>query len=280
MRKVFIVGCARSGTTWLQIILASHPDIATVRETHLFDRYLGSIYSHWIAEESSNSKDGLRVLLAQSDLDTACRQFADVVFDKIGARNPGAKIMLEKTASHLKCWRLIKRLYPDALFLHIVRDPRAVVSSVLAVGRESWGEGIPQDVTEAARFWRSNVRIGRDELSQLGSDYLEVRYEDLSAEPDRELTRIYSWLGIPALPYDRGRFSIERLRDRRTQGAPSEPSWDERENFFRRGEAEGWQRDFTPDQIEIIEALCGDLMEEIGYAPYTPPADASSAGQP
>lgn len=268
MKKVFIVGCARSGTTWLQIILGGHPDVATVRETHLFDRYVGSLYTQWNAEQSSNSKDGLRALLQSSDLDQACRQFADVVFDKIRARNPRARILLEKTASHLRHWRMIRRLYPDALFLHIVRDPRAVVSSLLAVGRESWGEGGPRDVQEAALFWRSNVRVGRDELSSLGTDCLEIRYEDLSADPDSVLARVYGWLGVPVVPYDHERYSIASIRDRQTTGEPSAPNWDDRQNFFRRGEVEGWRRDFTSEQIELIELVCLDLMEEVGYRPY------------
>jgi hypothetical protein len=271
MKKVFIVGCARSGTTWLQIILGSHPDVATVRETHLFDRYVAGLFSHWLSEENSSSKDGLRALMQQPDFDAACRGFTDAVFDRIAARNPGARIVLEKTATHLRHWRLIRRLYPDALFLNIVRDPRAVVSSLLAVGRESWGKGGPQDLQEAAMFWRSSVRIGRDELAGLGPDFLEIRYEDLSADPDAVLARVYQWLAIPTLSYDRDRFSIEALRTDQTKGEPSSPQWDNRENFFRRGEVGGWQHDFSRDQIELIEAICLDLMEEIGYAPYVPP---------
>jgi hypothetical protein len=270
MRKVFIVGCARSGTTWLQIILGGHPDVATVRETHLFDRYLGSLYTHWIAEQSSTSKDGLRVLLQPADFDAACRSFADVVFDRIQARNPDARILLEKTASHLRHWRMIKRLYPDALFLHIVRDPRAVVSSLLAVSRESWGDGGPRDVNEAALFWRASVRIGRDELASLGDDCLEIRYEDLAAEPDGVLARVYTWLGVPIVPYEPERYSIAAVREQRTAGEPGMPNWEDRQNFFRRGEAEGWQNDFTPAEIDAIEAICLDLMEEIGYRPHSP----------
>jgi hypothetical protein len=239
-----------------------------VRETHLFHWYVTALYTQWRAEEGRRSKDGLRVLLTASDFDTACRQFADVIFDKIESWNPQAEILLEKTPDHLRSWRIIKRLYPDARFLHIVRDPRAVASSLLAFGRESWGQGAPQDVTEAALFWRANVRIGREDLPHLGEDCLEVRYEDLSSTPDTVLARICSWLAIPTIPYDSERFSIESVRSQRALGQPAQPNWEDRENFFRRGEAYGWQTELSSEQIAVVETLCGDLMREIGYPPY------------
>jgi len=243
-----------------------------VRETHLFHWYVTSLYTQWRAEEDRHSKDGLRVLLSAADFDSACRQFADVIFDKMKAANPQAEILLEKTPDHLRSWRLIKRLYPDARFLHIVRDPRAVTSSLLAFGREDWGQGAPQDATTAALFWRTNVRIGREDLPQLGSDYLEVRYEDLASIPDSVLGQIYAWLGIPAIPYDSARFSIDAVRSQRAEGQPNQPNWENRENFFRRGEANSWQTELSPEQIAVVETLCGDLMQEIGYAPHEAPA--------
>jgi hypothetical protein len=267
VRKVFLVGCPRSGTTWLQIILGSHPEIATVRETHLFHWYVAGLHAHWRGEESSGSKDGLQVLLSQADFDQACRQFADVVFDRIAAWNPDARILLEKTPDHLRSWRLIRRLYPEARFLHIVRDPRAVTASLLAYGREPWGQGAPQDATAAAMLWRTNVGMGRDLPPHLGSDYFEVRYEDLAGAPDAVLARICAWLELAPIQYDAERFSIETLRRRRLDGPPTLATWDGRENFFRRGEAHGWRSELSPEQIETIELLCSDLMREIGYAP-------------
>ncbi len=267
MRKVFLVGCPRSGTTWLQVILGSHPEVATVRETHLFHWYVAGLYSQWGTEDGRASKDGLKVLLSPEDFDAACRQFADVVFDKIESSNPTARVLLEKTPDHLRSWRVIKRLYPDARFLHIIRDPRAVASSLLAFGREPWGAEAPKNAMEAAVFWRKNLAVGRDAQAQLGADCLEVRYEDLAEDGDAVLARICAWMELSPLPYDADKFSIDTMRKQRTEGAPTSPAWDGRENFFRRGEAQGWRTELSTDQIETVEAVCQDLMEEIGYRP-------------
>jgi hypothetical protein len=207
------------------------------------------------------------VLLSPEDFDAACRQFADVVFDKIEASNPGGKILLEKTPDHLRSWRVIKRLYPDARFLHIVRDPRAVASSLLAFGREAWGTEAPKNAMEAAVFWRKNLSIGRDVQAQLGADCLEVRYEDLARDPDAVLARICTWLDLTPLRYDVEKFSIETIRNRRMDGVPTSPAWDGRENFFRRGEADGWRSELSADQIGTVEVVCQDLMQEFGYPP-------------
>src|SRR5579859_5410783 len=98
MKTIFLVGCPRSGTTWLQIVLGSHPAIATVRETHLFDRYLADIYGRYEDEAQKLGKDGLRILLDETRLDRLCRQFADGVLAAIAETKPGCAAVLEKTA--------------------------------------------------------------------------------------------------------------------------------------------------------------------------------------
>ncbi len=167
LRKVFLVGCPRSGTTWLQIILASHPQIASVRETHLFDTYFARLYQQWHSEASAPNKEGLWVLLDESELDDAARAFCEVVLRKIASSKPGATVMLEKTPAHLAHHRLIRRLFPDAMFLHLLRDPRGVVASLLAAHREPWGNWVSGDATAEARRWRDLVQVGLREFASV-----------------------------------------------------------------------------------------------------------------
>jgi hypothetical protein len=268
MKKLFVVGSARSGTSWLQIILGDHGEIATVRETHLFDNYIARIYETWETEAQNIEKDGLRLLLGRDELDTVSRVFADTVFAKIEATKPGAKIMLEKTPSHIWHHRLIRRLYPDALFLHMVRDPRAVVASMLAASRESWGTWAPNDLLTAARVWRDCARIGHRELAAYGDQALEVRYEDLHADPDAALARICNWLDIAPRAYDQGKFSIDSLRGRGQNGTETDPAWENRSNFFRRGRIDGWVDELKPDEIAIVEGIAGQLFYDLGYTPH------------
>ena len=266
MKTVFLVGCPRSGTTWLQIILGSHPQIATVRETHLFDRYLADIYARYDSEAQKLGKDGLRILLGEAALDRLCRGFADGVLAEIAATRPGCAFVLEKTASQIWTTQLMRRLYPEAYFLHIVRDPRAVAASMLAYARESWANEGEPDVLTAAEAWLSAVTIGHRELAALGERRIELRYEDLVASPDATLATLLARLGLEPMAYDPARFSIDAVKSRGTAGSPLDPAWENRENFFRRGAATGWADELSPAQIAVIEDVCAELMAELGYA--------------
>ena len=267
MKTVFLVGCPRSGTTWLQIILGSHPQIATVRETHLFDRYLSDLYARYESEAQKLGRDGLRILLTEPRFDLLCRHFADGVLAEIAATKPGCSVVLEKTASQIWSSRLMRRLYPQAYFLHIVRDPRAVAASMLAYAREDWAHEGDPDVLTAAEAWLSAVTIGHCELASLGERLIEIRYEDLLASPDATLALILSRLGLNAMGYDRERFSIEAVKRRGTAGSPLDPAWENRENFFRRGTAQGWTGELSRAQIAVIDGVCAEMMAEFGYPP-------------
>lgn len=267
MKKLFLVACPRSGTTWLQLILDSHPKIATRRETHLFDGYVAALYNLWQREISAPHKDGLRVLLSEPEFDNAIARFCEVVFGKIAASNPVAEYVLEKTPGHLRYHRTIRTLYPEARFLHLVRDPRAVVASLLAARKEPWGTWAPADVFEAARRWREDVFMARHEIGRYGDDYCEVRYEDLAAAPDAVLARICEWLGVEPIRYDANRFSLPEIKKHIGEGDPANPAWENRSNFFRYGAIDGWRTELTGPQIGVIEGTCAGLLEEFGYAP-------------
>ncbi len=264
MKQLFIVGCPRSGTTWLQIVLGSHPAIATVRETHLFDRYLSDLYGRYEAEAHKLGKDGLRVLLSPERFDVLGRGFADGVLAEIAATKPDSAVVLEKTASQIWTCGLMRRLYPEAVFVHVIRDPRAVVASMLAYASEAWANEPGLNAATAAEVWRDAVTLGRQELAETA---IELRYEDLRAEPDQVLAPIWQRLAIEPMAYDPDRFSIDGIKSRRTDGPPREPGWENRENFFRRGTEDGWRTDLDAEQVATVEAICWPLMAALGYPP-------------
>jgi hypothetical protein len=262
---LFLVGCPRSGTTWLQIVLGGHDNIATVRETHLFDRYLYDIYARYEREAQNPGKDGLRVLFDSSAFDALCRGFSDRVLARIAGTKPDATIVLEKTASQIWVAMRMARLYPAAHFLHIVRDPRAVVASMLAYAREDWANEPGLDAARAAEIWRDAVTIGHREMAALGHRQIELRYEDMQADPNGALHIIWQRLGLTPMPYDPERYSIEAVKRQVQSGTPDQPTWENRPNFFRRGTVDGWYDELSPDQIVTIERICGELMAELGY---------------
>jgi hypothetical protein len=273
-RKLLLVaGCPRSGTTWLQLLLAQHPAVATCTETYLFV-YLNHMHRRWVDERNRTlgpRSVGLSQLLSDDEFYALCRNFAAGVLAKIGQLRPDSRVVLEKTPDNILRWELILKLFPDAHFLHVVRDPRSVASSLVAAGRSGWGAAwAPRSVVAAARRWREAIEAG-SRLAKATDRYREVRYESLLSDGPEQLGEIFTWLGLPH-DADFRRKIIEacRIDKLRTPSNDRYAPWaveQEPPEFFRRGEAESWRKDLKPANVKTVEYLLGDLMRDLGYPP-------------
>lgn len=274
---VFIIGCPRSGTTWLQLLLAQHPCIVTAPETQIFAFYLARLRKQWKFEHGAErvaalGQAGLSRVLSQERFDALCREMAKGVLDAIAEQKPQATHLLEKSPSNALYASWIQRLFPKSRFLHMIRDPRDTVASLLAANR-AWGEDSPRSPINAARKWHRHVTAARRIGPDTSDVYREVRYEALSAAPARELEAIASWLG---LDWDRReceavveRHEFSKLKNRKDHRQLAVPAERTPEGFFRRGQAGGWVDDLPRGHVKIVETVCGDLMHELGYEPVT-----------
>jgi hypothetical protein len=125
-KLVFLVGAPRSGTTWLQLLLSRSPSVATAQEMHLFNLFMRSIVEQWDWDRRSGALLGPTTLLSEEEYWTLLRGASGFVFAKMAQTKPSASVVLEKTPNNVHCWRLILDLWPDAHFIHIIRDPRSV----------------------------------------------------------------------------------------------------------------------------------------------------------
>jgi len=263
-RLVFLIGAPRSGTTWLQLMLASAPEVASANETHLFTNYMPSLFRGWDRLRDSARDVGLHHLVTQDQYVSFVRAFASGALAAIAAKKPDATVILEKTPGHAFVWRDIARVFPDAFFLHLVRDPRAVIASLLAAKKE-WenGDWIPRRITRACGFWSQHVTSAAGAKGT--GRYHEVRYEDLR-EP-ATLRQIFSFLGIERSDSECGAiissYTIDKLRNSEAT-APWSLAREPR-SFFRRGETESWRSELSPGAIATIEASLGDLMAAHRY---------------
>jgi hypothetical protein len=273
-RLVFLVGAPRSGTTWLQLMLASSEHVATCNETHLFTQYLASLFDSWdLFKRNPVREIGLSHVMEESEFLALIRNFADGVISRILANKPDASVILEKTPDHVQRWRHILKVYPNAYFLLLVRDPRAVVASSRAAS-SGWGSGwAPSSLVKNCTRWKQYVSEGQ-QIKDATSNFIEVRYEDLKSDCAVELRRIFDWMGI-TLSIEKcsqiaERNQIHHLRSGGVNGAP----WDlsrEPEAFFRRGEIDGWKEELTARQIYLVESMTRDLMDSYQYMPTAQP---------
>jgi hypothetical protein len=166
---------------------------------------------------------------------------------------PAASVWIDQTPTNFKRGHTLLRMFPDARFIHLVRDGRAVAASLL---RLDWG---PNNVLHAAEFWMARCAPGLAAELELGSDrVLRVRYEDVVAEPESSLRRIAGFAGLeyePTMVSGSGyRPNRYHERQHRLVGEPPDPS-----------RLESWQQAFSPRELEIFEGEAGEFLEALGY---------------
>jgi hypothetical protein len=162
---------------------------------------------------------------------------------------PEATHVLDKTPDHRPHAALLGEVYPDATFVHIIRDGRDMASSAHSLW-SSWGDDY-RHLSDAAAIWTSAIADIREHLGH--RRYHEVRYEDLVADPVPHLTAVLDHIGLPhdpafveaAVAFGRAPINV-RPSDART-GARK---WGE----------------LGPDAERAVAVVAGDLLVELGYA--------------
>src|SRR3954468_21460739 len=184
-----VLGCVRSGTTVLRALLDSHPDLAVPPESYFvipalqardrYERPAGLDLDRLLADvgtERSYPDWHLDPAGLDEVRDAAPASVPDAVLAlyRAYAHQQGKARAGDKTPLHLLHVHLLATSFPTARFLHIVRDGRDVVPSILdmAFGPDRFAEGV--------LFWQRRVEQGRAAGARLGPGrYREIRYEEL-----------------------------------------------------------------------------------------------------
>jgi hypothetical protein len=245
-RPSFLVGAERSGTTLLRLMLYHHPRIAWSGEfEYAVDLLPGSPEGRWpepgeYAEYLQRNRifrlsHGLRANPELGDYRLMVDDFLEQTRAKQGADRPiiGATV-------HRHFDRLLW-IWPDARFIHLVRDGRDVARSTIEMGWAGnyWTGVVPW--IEAEELWlrvREGLEPGR---------WLDVSYESLIVDPERELGRVCEFLGVSFDPA-----MLEYHRDT-TYGKP-DPKL-----------IQQWRRRLKPEELRLAEARIGPMLVERGY---------------
>jgi hypothetical protein len=241
---IFNVGSRRSGTFWLQRIVTAHPEVSAVgSETHLFSHGIAPLAERFHHAAMGSGQVGTTFIERDTLLD-ALRDFCDTVFAPM--LEFGKTRLAERTPLHALHTGLIGDIYPDGRIVHIIRDGRDVVRSLLA---QQWG---PENVAEGAREWRAAIETARAGAGASGR-YLEVRYEDLHADPAVRIEGLYRWLGLAV---------DDAILERALTEAKVERNLDPSGTPAGSGK---WRSAFTPEDLAAFEDVAGDLLDDLGY---------------
>jgi hypothetical protein len=284
----FLVGSERSGTTLFRLMLDAHPDMAVPPESYFIidlyrrrKRYESGDGQRYNTIALANDLAGSRWFRAwgmpPKELATAMRREDDVDFAEAirkiyrgYAKMFGKSRYGDKTPAYVQHIRVLAEIFPEARFVHLIRDGRDVAMSLTEV---KWG---PTDVLEAALQWRERVQRGRQAGAELGAHrYLEVRYERLVAEPEAVLRETSEFVELS--------FDEVMLRHSETAGdrVPGRRDGLHGRAATAPSAVRDWRRDMPREDLEAVEAAAGDLLGELGYerAVPDPPREARRRAQ-
>lgn len=264
MSATVVLGVSRSGTTLLKAMLDAHSQLAIPSESYflpqLWDRH-GERPEREAFVEDLRRLERLREWgVAPEDVRARLPErptFAEAVQSifQLYAESRRKSRFGEKTPLYMQHLDVLERAFPDARYVHIVRDGRDAALSLLAMRRKPrFNLSRPRGVGDFACAWRREVRAAR----RFGHThpYLELRYEDLVIDPESRLREVCGFLELefepamleyhrredPSLYADHPRLAEPPVRDTRS-----------------------WRREMRPADVELFEAIAGDLLAELSY---------------
>lgn len=278
---VFIVGAPRSGTTLMQYMLRSHPAISIPSgESHFIVPLCRDEAGFGDLSRRENVRRVLQTMLDKRrlfletdlpgmrfDVDELADEFHALGTDSVpkvisalyakNARGEGKQRWGDKTPPYVRHLPLLADKFPQARFVHVIRDPRDCVMSML---RRRY-DLATYNSYHGAEIWRLFVDDGQAAGSRLGPDrYFELRYEDLLENPELKLRELCGFLDEE---YTDGLINFQRPR---TPGKTPLLS-----QALQPENRQKWREAMSPGQIRMIESVTGEVMQRNGYTPVSDP---------
>ncbi|SEU09492.1 Sulfotransferase family protein [Salinibacillus kushneri] len=207
MKRIFIVGAPRSGTTLLQSMLSSHSSINSFTESHFFTNNFKS-YKKLFYGVKKGINQSVEEFMKENKFDKeliqewreekkkTAKQYGKnfiKLLDQYTIHQKN-KVWIEKTPAHLYFVPFIHKVCENAQFIHIVRDGKDVAASIYDVANRSpeiWGR---RSLEQCVDRWNHDVEVSIKYLSR--RNHFGVTYESLVDEPEKILKRLCHQLGI------------------------------------------------------------------------------------
>ena len=204
---IFIVGVGRSGTSLIQSMLNAHPDIAFIPEINYIRRFLATQTLERIAKRAG--VNGLIELLLKDNrlqrleidlksllewVDPQSRELRVDIYRAIlqkHLKNEGKTIPGDKDPRSVEYLAVIAKYFPKAYIVHIIRDPRDILLSKM---NAEWSRDRSVYLHVLAN--KVQLMMGMQEFKLFGERYIEIKYEELLADPEKTLKRLCEDLGI------------------------------------------------------------------------------------
>jgi hypothetical protein len=251
---IFIVGAMGSGTTLLRLVLDSHPHIAIPPETGFMRAYNAH---RFIPFKWTGRNWAKRLGWSDKELNEQLRAFYDTLFMRY-AEQHGKRRWGEKTPLHTWHIDAMARLFPDAVFVGVVRHPGGSVAS----NKTRWKHSLAGAASHYERHTKEILR----QATRYPRRFALLRYEELVLRPEAVLRELLEWLGEPwserVLEHhvvQSARGGREMVEGRNLVGDPIDVS-----------RIDKWTRTLDPITREGLEVELGGLAQLLGYSIHDP----------
>jgi hypothetical protein len=264
---VIVLGVGRSGTTLLRVMLDRSSEIAIPYESFFvtplahrhgsrpnLDDFLDDLGRFYQLYEWGIAPADVRPRLREG---MTTGEAIAAVFD-VYADHEGKPRWGDKTPLYMQHLPLLERLFPDALWVHLVRDGRDAALSFLELPEGFSGKtwALPRTAAQFAARWRTEILSARRLGTHVGGRYLELRYEDLVTEPERELRRVceHASLSWEARMLDHTRVSAAaEMPEHKNLAQPPTPG------------LRDWRSQMSREDALAFEQVAGDILRGAGY---------------
>jgi hypothetical protein len=269
----FIIGVHRSGTTLLRYMLSSSPRIYIPPESDFIPRFflknpsasldkqsveklLEVIFNRYrFVKEWEGERPDADSFFAEMESKTAAG-FLNLLYRRY-AEQKGAVRWGDKTPIYSSYIDLIHQIFPQAKFIHIIRDGRDAALSML----DKWGDKeLHIDIYFAARNWVRRIQEAQASGKRLGNNYFyELYYESLVDAPEKELRAICDFLEEPFVEeiVSHHRQARQQIESGSFHEAVRQPA-----NKSRIGR---WREEMSAADLRLFEHVAGPLLTELGY---------------
>lgn len=258
-RPVFVIGSPRSGTTALARALGEHSEMWTSHESYFLsglfaDGRPGRVYE----KQASRSAFGW-IITEEVDRDEFLA-YVGLGLNALFTSRAGGRRWIDQTPMYTLIADDLAKLFPDALFLHIVRDGRRVVNSMMSFrekfeGRPEAARHIPSwaaDFDASCRTWNEYVTTADGFARQHPDRCLTIVNEHLSDDPHQGFDRVFDFLGVEKEPGPCDYLATTRVNS--SYGTDT-------------SRAESWDR-WPVDHRERFMEECGAAMVALGVAEW------------
>jgi len=267
-RPFFIVGAPRTGTTLLRRVLVAHPAVAIPPESFFVAEYLEAEHvplqrrlALWLRDPEL-IEWGERFVPEDFE---GCEDMAAIVrrAHALFAERRGAKVWGQKTPRLVRHWELLADRYPDAVFIHPTRDPRAVVSSL----KRSRAHQL--NALMGARRWRDDTALGLTMEEALGERVFRYDYEALATDPEGTARRVCAHLDLPFEPamLEKPATKMKLKASEERAGHHTEVS-----RPIHAGSVERWREDLSETEQAVVAHVTQEVASRAGYTLADAPA--------